>query len=543
MVKFTQTLAAGAAMLAVVAAGTPQKAMAEGDPRPPLSELISFSAVNELLARFSLMFVRSAVDFTYQDVFNDPYANTTSVTGVVIRPDLPWDRGRNCVIHAERLRMASAELDQWDRITSRIELTGVAAPLACMPPEVAGTAAIAEVDGLAVDRLFVTLDYRMNTSALSANIHLTMPGLAAVSADLDFAYVAIRGDNGPEPVVADLAHAVVAIEDLGLWAKANKVMPPEMTQPEALAQMVQGGLTEMFADMNRQGPSAAPGAPPRLEPAQEAFIRSAAAQAQVFAEEQSAVVIETGNTHPVRLNERIMEDPALLFAVLEPYVSGRPASRQEILPADLLNAALNNAGSLSDEDKLRAGRALVTGTGAPRAPAEGMAILRPLADAGDGEAAVAMAHAMAASDPAAAYAYALRAGAGGADTAAGLMDRLEQNLTTAQVLAAQAAGLSDAAPMPRPHDFVPLAAARANALAHLRGHGTVRSYARAYYWALLGQAAQDSAAASMADEIEARMRHRGEAAAAAWQAAAHQARAEAMAHWLTADYPARLTGQ
>lgn len=540
MAKFTQAVAAGAAILAVAAAGTPQQALAESDPRPPLSELLSFSAVNELFARVSLMFVRSAVDFTYEGVVNDPYANTTSVINITIRPDLPWDRRRNCVIHAERLRISGAELGQWDRITSRVELTGITAPLACMPPEVAGTAALAEVGELAADRLFVTLDYRMNTSSLSADVHLTMPGLAAVSANMDFAYVAIRGERGPEPVVADLARAAIAIDDLGLWAKATKIMPPEMTEPEALAQMVQGGLIGMFAEMNGQG---AQGAPPRLAPAQEAFIRSAAAQAQAFAKEPGTVVIETGNPHPIRVDERIMQDPPLLFAVLQPAVSSRPSSLDEILPAALLSAGLNDASSLSDEDKLRVGQALVSGNGAPRAPSEGMAILRPLADAGNGEAAVAVAQAMAASDTAAAYAYALRAGAGGADAAASLMDRLEQNLTTAQVLEAQAAALSGGAPMPSPHEFVPLAMARANALAHLRGQGAVRSYARAYYWALLGEAAKDSAAASLVDEIEGRMRHRGEAAAEAWQAAADQARAEAMAHWLTADYPAKLKGQ
>ena len=543
MATFKHALAAGAVALVIATAAVPRPALADGDPRPPLSELISFSAFNELLARVYLLFLRSTVDFTYEDVVNDPYANFTSVTGMTIRPDLPWDRGRNCVVHAERLRMSGVELGQWDRIASRVELSGVTAPLACIPPEAAGTAAIAEVDELTFDRVYVTLDYRMNTSALTAGVHLTMPGLAAVSADLDFDYVSIMPDRRGEPLVADLSHAAVAIEDLGLWAKASRIMPPEMTQPEALAQMVEGGLTEVFAGMNAQGPQTAPGAPPKLDPAQQAFIRAAAAQAQAFAEKQGTIAIETGNAEPVRLGERIMEDPALLFAVLEPTVSGRPTSREVILPVALLSAGLNDASSLSDEDKLRVGRALVSGNGAPRAPEAGMALLKPLADGGNGGAAVALAKAMAAGDAAGAYAYALRAGADGAAGAASLMDRLEQGMTTAMVLEAQAAGLSDTAPMPSPHDFVPLADARASALAHLRGEGAVRSYARAYYWALLGQAANDGAASSLAVEIEARMQHRGEAAAEAWRAAADQARADAMAHWLTADYPANLTGE
>jgi len=60
---------------------------------------------------------------------------------------------------------------------------------------------------------------------------------------------------------------------------------------------------------------------------------------------------------------------------------------------------------------------------------------------------------------------------------------------------------------------------------------------------LLGKAAGDQAAASIVGEIETRMRHRGPAAATAWQAAADQARADALAHWLAADYPATLVGK
>ena len=202
----------------------------------------------------------------------------------------------------------------------------------------------------------------------------------------------------------------------------------------------------------------------------------------------------------------------------------------------------------------------VTDIGAPRALAEGQALLIPLADAGNDEAALALADSLQATDPEAAYRFALKVGTGGAS---GLMDRLEQNLTTPQVLALQSTALAQegvqggaasrkarprghraaAATMPSPHDFVPVTRVRAKALAHLRGSGAVRSYARAYYWALLGKAAGDQAAATIAGEIETRMRRRGPDAATAWQAAADQARTGALAHWLAADYPATLAGK
>lgn len=530
---------AAAVTLAVLFSAVPKDAKAAGDPRPSLADMVSFSALNEWITRFSLMFVRSAVEFTYQDVTNDPYANTTSITGLVIRPDLPWDRGRNCFIRAERLTLSSAELGEWDRIGMRVELSGAVAPLACVPPDAAGLATVAEVDELKFDRLFLTIDYRLSSSSLRADLHLTMPGMAAVTADMDFAYVAIR-DEGDDLVTLDLSYGVVTIEDLGLWDKAKKIMPPEMAQPEAVAQIVAAGLTDMFAEMN---PRPAPNMPPKLNPAQAAFVQAAATEARAFAQKPGTIVVETGGGQIVRLNEQVLDDPGLLFAALQPTVGSRPAARKEMLAAALLSAGLNDPASLSDADKLRVGMALVSGDGVPRSPDQGRALLRPLADAGNGEAAVALAEALADDDPEAAYRYALQAGVDGVERAIGQMDRLEQNLTTPQVLEMQAGALAGAALAAGPDDFVPLAAVRENAMAHLRGRGAVRSYARAYYWALLGQAAKDGAATSLVAEIEARMRHRGEAAAEAWQAVAAQARADALALWLAADYPARLKGE
>lgn len=528
-----------AAAFACLISATAQPAAAAGDPRPPLSDFISLSNLNEWVARIGLVFVRSAVGLTYQEIINDPYANRTSVSGVVIQPSLPWDKGRNCLIHAERLSLTSSELGDWDRIGLQAELTGALVPLACLPPEVAGTVAIAEIPELAVDRLFLAVEYRLNSSALRANVHLTMPNLAAVTGNADVAYFAVQ-DDGPEPVIMDISHVALAVEDLGLWEKAKKMMPSEMTQPDAAAGMVQGGLTEMLGRMN---PPGQPGAPPSLTPAQKEFVAAAAAQARAFAANGGSVVVETQLDRPVRFSERMADDPAQLFAVLNPRVSSRPAAHEQVLGTALLMAGLNNPASLSDADKLRVGQALVSGKGAPRSPADGQALLKPLAGSGNSAAALALAESLRVSDAEAAYGYALLAGVSGADGAPGVMDRLEQELTTPRVLAIQAEALSAAANMASPHDFVPLSDVRGKALAHLRGHGAVRSYSRAYYWALLGKAAGDQAAASLADEIETRMRHRGGEAAMAWATAAEQARAEALAHWLTADYPAKLAGQ
>ena len=539
MVKAYRSALLGAAAFTCLLSATIQPVAAAGDPRPPISDFLSLSTVNEWVTRVGLLFVRSAVGLTYEDITNDPYLNRTIVTGVVIRPGLPWDKGRNCQIHAERLTLQSAELGDWDRLSVRAELLGTVVPLACLPPQAAGMAAVAEVQELAVGQVFVTVEYLMGSSALQADYHLNMPGLATITGSLDVAYFAIQED-GPEPVVMDLAGVSLAVEDLGLWAKAKTMMPPEMTEPNAAAGMVEGGLTDLLSSLN---PPPAAGVQPTLLPAQAEFVAAVAAQVRDFAANGGSIVVETRLARPIRVSEQMFDDPAQIFATLHPTVTSRPAAHERILDAGLLMAGLNDPASLSDEDKLRVGRALVSGAGAPRSPGDGQALLKPLADSGNGEAALALASSLRGTDAETAYRYAVQAGAGAAAGASGVMDRLEKELTTPQVLVLQAEALSTADGIPSPHDFVPLSEVRNRALAHMRGAGAVRSYGRAYYWALLGNAAGDQAAASLAGEIESRMRHRGDKAAAAWAVAAEQARAEALAHWLTADYPAKLAGK
>ena len=393
--------------------------------------------------------------------------------------------------------------------------------------------AVAEVQELLVGQAFVTAEYLLGSSALQANYHLNMLGLAAITGSLDVAYLSIQED-GLEPVVADLAGVSLAGEDLGLWAKAKTMMPPEMTEPNAAGSMVQGGLTYLLSSLKM--PPAA-GAQPTLLPA----------QVWGFAANGGSIVVETRLAWPIRMSEQMFDDPAQVFATLQPTVTGRPAAtsrpaapsrpaaHERILDAGLFMAGLNDPASLSDDDKMRVGLALVLGTGAPRSPSDGQALLKLLADGGNGEAALALAGSLRGSDAEAAYLYALQAGAAVAAGASGMMDRLENELTKPQVLALQEEALSAEDGIPSPHGFLPLSEVRNRALAHIRGSGAVRSYGRAYYWALLGKAAGDHAAASLAGEIKSRMRHRGDEAAAGWAVAEEQARAEALAHWLTAD--------
>ena len=271
---FRSTLAAVAAFACLVASA-PQSADAAGDPRPPLSDLVSFSTINEWIARVGLLFVRSVVDLTYQDITNDPYANRTTVTGIVIRPALPWDRGRQCRILAERLSLSFAELGDWDRIAIRLELTGVTAPLACLPPDAAGMATVSEIANLAADRVFVDIDYRMSSSAMRVNVHMTLPDLAAVTVNLDFADVkTVMMGAGPAWMAIGHGRGENRAEEAAKAAMAIARSKPEPCLGSAAGDRLivsfrdGSGIPEFWAaarTRSRASPSAASGRPMRTK--------------------------------------------------------------------------------------------------------------------------------------------------------------------------------------------------------------------------------------------------------------------------------------
>ncbi|MEO1001449.1 MAG: hypothetical protein AAFW69_12750, partial [Pseudomonadota bacterium] len=303
---------------------------------------------------------------------------------------------------------------------------------------------------------------------------------------------------------------------------------------------IEGALTGALTQANMSEDGVAK----PLNPAQTAFVKSASTELSRFLAEGGTIAVTSAPAGEVWLNQDTFEDLPLAFLDLEPRVAAQPLARQAMIDTALLSAAVGDPASLSAEDQLTVGVALVTGEGAPRAVALGAALLAPLAETGNAEAAAALAGALAAGDPEAAYRHALHAAAGGAVAGLALLDQIEGRLETADVLAlqsevAEATGARDLADAPG----ADLATIRAKALDHLTGSGAVRDYALAYLWASLGAAAGDAASASVRDEIDGRMRFRGAAAADAWADSSAEAAEGALQLWIENDLATRLSGR
>lgn len=75
-------------------------------------------------------------------------------------------------------------------------------------------------------------------------------------------------------------------------------------------------------------------------------------------------------------------------------------------------------------------------------------------------------------------------------------------------------------------------ALRRMSLAYLAGAGQTRSYARAYYLALLAQAAGDIAGETLKDEVDDRFVARGAEVADAWAEVSAGLQADALENWI-----------
>lgn len=234
--------------------------------------------------------------------------------------------------------------------------------------------------------------------------------------------------------------------------------------------------------------------------------------------------------------ELYQDEPQALVTALALEARSAPLARSRILSTAEL-AVLEAPGSATPAQRLDLGAALLEGRGVPQAPALVPDLLEPLVGdpATAPQAAALIARALQDTAPATAYRYALTAAADDAEGATATLDRLEARMTTQQVLAAQADAI---AARTTPDEIQVLGGAddprllRAQALRHLTGAGAARSYARAYYFALLAEAAGDIGATSLRQEIEARFGARGPAVQQVWTDLSREIQTQALEAWL-----------
>jgi hypothetical protein len=455
-----------------------------------------------------------------------------TMTDVVAWPLPEWDPDGTCEIAIDRVTLRSGALDEPDRLRLKAQLTGTSFPLSCLPEEPREGLGMVGIEAIDMPRMTLDVDYGLPASDVTLRLFADITDVAVADLTADFAYFWFDGrDDMEEPIpVAFLDSATLTLENRGIWQSVQGMLPPPMTA-ENSGMFLEGMIGEGLADENPDGEG--------LTDSQRAFARSVAETWPKFLENPATLVLETGNESDEFLDFIAMEDDLrIVFDTLQPRLSLSPARRGEMLPLDLVSAAMGDGLSgLSDEDRRWVGMALVSGEGAPRFVARGADILTEFAESADGPAALALSEAMEARDPAAAYRWALLAGETGEAGATARLDRLERKLGFAEVIALQLATHGDELELD-PAYMTSVAAIRDQAAMRLSGRGKTRSYAFAATWATLGRAAGDAESADILAEIDERVRLSG--GAEAW--AGHEADLGgiAMDAWIAQDLPASL---
>lgn len=499
-------------------------------------DLITPDRLVKHMVQVGIMTARTQMDLKYGDMSVDLLSGRVTLTDVMMWPLPEWDLDAACEVGIDRITFRSNPLQVIDRLRFKVQVSGLTAPLDCLPPDARQGMQMAGVSEIDMPRVTLDVDYGIPGSDATVRLFSVVEGQSAIDLTADFSYVWMDGredmDN-PIPVIF-LRNAALSVENRGFWEAVKGQLPPPMTDPANVGNMVREVLSGGLKDENRDNAD--------LNDSQKAFIESVATTLSQFVANPDTLVLETALDSDAFLELDLMEDDLrVAFETLQPRLALARSGVKDIIPAALLSQAIGpTAGTLSEADRQRVGMALVTGNGAPRNVTAGLALLTPIAEAGDGAAAMALSHALEVRAPDEAYTWALRAGASGETGATARLDRLEAAMPFANVLKLQGTVTGDQ--MSMGDDIQTIADIREEAAMRLSGNGRARSYAAAALWASLATAAGDPEAGDILSDLDEHVRLAGPDAQSAWRAAETKAGETALGLWLSQDLPGRFGG-
>ena len=484
-----------------------------------------FNLIQKISVHYQLVLARTFVDLTYDSVAVSADGMSVTINGAKVYPEVPWDQDGNCVVEIDRL--ASNGVLSFDTLHSRMDISGVNVPAACLDPDIGGMMQSFGYDGLQADTMAIDISYNLPSSSADVSVQASIVDAADLSIAATFDYLWVRvpldGYGDPEPV-AYLGEAEIAIENGGLWERLEPMVAAQMGDLNAVPQMAQMMVGQAFTEGGSRQPTAD----------EQAFVDNLSSELARFLAEKNRIVVTVAPERSVKLGPDAFDGPGDIIALLKPEISGVPLAYRRMVSPDELSAALGGGGGLDDDARLRVGKALVTGIGAPRSLNDGAALLGPLADGWNAEAAMLVAQARAAGgDSVGGYAMALRGLAGGAQGSITLADELERELGIDEVLATQEATI----------DAWPGAGEATGQLEAMIGSGDVsglrrmanraatgkdmpRDYVTAYFLASLAAAGGDRGAANLRDRLD------NQLDSDAWNQAAAAAASEALQIWV-----------
>ncbi|MEX0287424.1 MAG: hypothetical protein AB3N23_22690 [Paracoccaceae bacterium] len=492
-------------------------------------DIFNFETIATSMMHTVMSTMRLFADIRYEQISFDPLAMRLTLLDLDVRPHLPGYAPDACTVTAARLSMAGQPLDRPDASRLRLAFDDVDVGMNCLPPEVRGMAFGIGLQEIKLPRLDLGIYYDYASGGAIMELSTDIQNVAALELFVDADYVSFRMDpDTEEPRLAvDLNAAHLTVDDRGAWALAGRILPPDVTNAEALQQIVAGAVAGVMSEANGLNT-------PQLSETQQRFTAEAGAVASGVASGNTRVVVATGiEGGALRIDEDTSRDFQALFDALNPTVSHHAPQLNAVVPVAELQAALNS--EVLPENALELGRAMLTGVGTPRNVNRALNMLARASRGNDAEAAYLVADALAERDPETAYGHALRAAANNIPGALAVLDKAERGTSYEVMIELQ----NEATPGgPEPDLYNSALAMRQAARAYMNGTGRYRSYRAAYYWASMAAAAGDASGVAMRDEIEELMRVRGNANA--WAEEIESLENGVLRDWIAQDIPARL---
>jgi hypothetical protein len=516
----------------VLAVLLPLSASAQ-DPQITLGEFFSPDRIATALANTAISALRTRMELRYDHLSADPLRGTVAISGIVLRPVLSYDQAGQCEVRVDRATLSTDFVSPFQTSAKlNLNLIGARASLACLERDMAVALRTAGYRDVPLDQFKVSATYVYTTGETALDTTVAINGFGILDVSASGTILPRMGLYGyPGDPAIRLSRAVATLKDTGGWDAVSQILPPNLRAPEAVRELGTEALTQALS-----GGGFRP-----LGAVERNFIAGLMAEVEIFVTDPGEITIEADlPAGGVVIEPDVYATPPALISAMGLQARSTPLVRTRILSLDEL-AAVQRLEDLTPQDRLRIATAMLNGDGVPRSTRLVADLLQPLLEDGDiaGEVALLMSKATETRDLPAAYGYALLAGERGTASAVGQLDRLEAQMTTQDVLAVQTAHLADA-PAPAtaisgndPRDL------RALAMAHHAGSGAARSYARAYYYAVLAEAAGDIAAASLRGDIEGRFAARGPDVARAWQGIATEMEERALTDWFSENLPQR----
>lgn len=509
------------------------------DPQATLGEFFSPDRIAAAVANTAISALRTRMELQYDHMSADPLRGIISISGIVARPLLPYDQARQCEITIERATLSSDFASPFQTAAEiNLNLIGARASLACVERDIALALRTAGYRDLPLDQFKVRASYAYTTGETALDSTIAINGFGVLDYSASGTILPRLSEFGyPGDPAVRVTRVVATLKDDGGWDAVSQVLPENLRDPVTIRELGTEAVSQFLSE----------GGLRPLGAVERNFIGDLMGEVEAFVTDPGEITVQADLPPSGIVIEPDMYDaPQMLIAALGLQARSTPLARTQILSAADL-AAIQTPDTLSNDQRISIATALLEGNGVPRSGALVPDLLLPLLDDSitAGPAATLLARATQDSDIPAAYSYALIAAAGGMPNSTAQLDRLEARMTTQAVLAAQADYLTQTvapAPITRvsgddPRDL------RTLSLAHFAGTGEARSYERAYYYALLAEAAGDIAATSLREEIEARFGARGPEVAQAWNVIAAQMQQRAITDWINADLPAAYLTQ